>query len=231
LLHVCADAERPVRGRGPALSVAFGEFELDAEARQLRKGRAALQLSPKAFELLVLLVAGAPKALSKEALRERLWPDTFVVEANLANLVGEIRAALGDDPRRPRFVRTVHRFGYAFQDQAARASGAPVLYRLTWKAGRALLGEGEHVLGRDPELPVCLEASSVSRRHALIRVSRDGAVLEDLGSKNGTLLDGRRISGPANLGERAEIRVGPFKLALRAMREAAASTKTAASND
>ena len=57
-----------------------------------------MPLSPKAFDLLSILVADRPKAISKSDLQERLWPATFVVEKNLANLVGEIRDALGDDP-------------------------------------------------------------------------------------------------------------------------------------
>ena len=65
------------------------------------------------------MLAGArPKALSKKALQERLWPSTFVAEANLSNLVAEIRQALGDNARAPRFIRTVHRFGYAFCGEA-----------------------------------------------------------------------------------------------------------------
>ena len=57
-----------------------------------------MHLSPKAFDLLSILVSNGPKALSKNDLQERLWPGTFVVEKNLSNLVGEIRDAIGDDP-------------------------------------------------------------------------------------------------------------------------------------
>jgi DNA-binding winged helix-turn-helix (wHTH) protein len=89
----------------------FTDFTLDLDTRELRRGRTAIKLSPKAYQLLELLIAHRPRALSKRALQERLWPDTFVVEKNLVNLV---REALGDDPARPLFVRTVHRFGYAF---------------------------------------------------------------------------------------------------------------------
>ena len=60
-----------------------------------------MPLSPKAFDLLSILVAHRPKAMAKSDLQERLWPTTFVVEKNLANLVGEIRDAIGDDPVEP----------------------------------------------------------------------------------------------------------------------------------
>ena len=55
-----------------------------------------------------------PKAVSKADIHSRLWPDIHVSEPNLGNLVVELRAALGDDARRPRIIRTVARFGYAF---------------------------------------------------------------------------------------------------------------------
>ena len=95
--------------------VSFGDFVLDLDSRELLRGRHAVPLAPKAYQLLEILVTNRPKALSKIALQERLWPDTFVVEKNLVNLIAEIRQSLGDDPAHPRFVRTVHRFGYAFQ--------------------------------------------------------------------------------------------------------------------
>ena len=106
------------------MQLRFGDFALDSKARELRRGHEPVPLSPKAFQLLVALVESRPKAVSKAALHERLWPETFVVETNLANLVGEIRAALDDDARRPRFIRTVHRFGYAFQGEP-EAAAAP----------------------------------------------------------------------------------------------------------
>ena len=103
----------------------FSDFVLDVNARELRRGADAIALSPKAYQLLEILVSVRPKALSKLDLQERLWPDTFVVEKNLVNLVAEIRAALGDDATHPRFVRTVPRFGYAFRESAAISETRP----------------------------------------------------------------------------------------------------------
>ena len=100
----------------------FGDFVLDLDTHELVRAGAPVSLSPKAFELLDILVENHPKALSKTELQDRLWPGTFVVEKNLTNLVSEIREALGDDPVHPRFIRTVHRFGYAFRE--ARRSEA-----------------------------------------------------------------------------------------------------------
>jgi non-specific serine/threonine protein kinase len=106
----------------------FGGFVFDLETRELLRSDMPVALSPKAFHLLGILVEDHARALSKRELQERLWPGTFVVEKNLTNLVSEIREALGDDPVNPRFIRTVHRFGYAFcETPAIQRSGTAFL--------------------------------------------------------------------------------------------------------
>ena len=118
-------------------------------------------LSPKAFELLGTLVMDRPKVLSKDTLQQRLWPETFVAEANLSNLVAEIREALGDRARSPVFVRTAHGFGYAFCGEALHVRGrcwrpkaVRILCWLEWGQRRFPLSAGEHVIGRDPDVEV-----------------------------------------------------------------------------
>ena len=134
---------------------------------------------------------------------QALWPATFVAAANLANLVAEVRAALGDEARKPRFIRTVHRFGYAFCGDALGATAAPsrppALYRLESRGSQVELRDGENLLGRIRQSVLPLNSSTVSRHHALIRISDDAAMLEDLGSKNGTRLGGRRLTEPTRL--------------------------------
>ena len=103
----------------------FDDFVVDTEARELLRSGQTVRVSPKAFRLLEVLVSTRPKAWSKSELQDALWPETTVVEGNLANLVGELRAALGDDPSRPRYIRTIQRHGYGFLDTAA-ASARPV---------------------------------------------------------------------------------------------------------
>ena len=212
------------------MQVRFSNFVLDTDTRQLLRESRPVHLSPKAFQLLELLVETRPRALPKDTLYNLLWPNTFVVEANLSNLVGEVRAALGDNPRRPKFVRTVHGFGYAFSEgpqsegvATERSRGG--LYRLVWEHGRATFGEGEHVLGRDPALEVCLESSSVSRRHARVHIADGVAVLEDLGSKNGTFVNGQRVTTAVRLFDRDQIGVGEVRLRFRIL-SAQPSTET-----
>ena len=205
--------------------VVFGDFVLDLDARELRRGGEPILLSPKAYQLLEVLVGSSPKALSKAALQEQLWPNTFVVEKNLVNLIAEIREALGDEAAQPRFVRTIQRFGYAFRDNtekphARRESiGAPdVRFRLVWTGGRAGLCDGEHVLGRDPDLKLFLDASDVSRRHARIRVAGDEATIDDLDSKNGTFVSDQRVVSATRLADGDSIRIGSVRLTFTAVR-------------
>ena len=200
------------------MQVHFGEWRLDPDARQLFRGNEPVHVSPKAFELLKLLVEHRPQALSKTDLHAAIWPATFVSEASLAQLVSEIRAAIGDNAHEPRFLRTVHGFGYAFASEAPdvvtraepRATG--VTYWLRLLSRDIQLCEGENVLGRDPAATVGLESLRISRYHARIVLSGDEAILEDLGSKNGTYLHGEQIAAPARLQDGDEIRVGPFSL-------------------
>ena len=85
------------------MRVRFAGFTLDEGRRQLLEGEADIHLSPKAYELLKVLLEQRPNALSKVELHERLWPSTFVSEVNLAALIAELRAALGEHGR---FIRT-----------------------------------------------------------------------------------------------------------------------------
>ena len=105
------------------MQVPFGDFVLDLDSRELRRGADAVKLSPKARELLEILAVGRPRAFTKAELQDRLWPGTFVVEKNLANLVGEIREALGDNASDQRFIRTIPRYGYAFRESTSEVPG------------------------------------------------------------------------------------------------------------
>ena len=111
------------------MTAAFGPFAIDSETRQLRRGQADLHLSPKAFDLLCLLLEHRPKVLEKPDLHAQMWPDTHVVDGSLNVLITEIRRALGDDARDPKFIRTVHGVGYAFC--GVTAAGAPSARRGT----------------------------------------------------------------------------------------------------
>src|SRR5262249_19043686 len=80
----------------------FGDWVFDSDTRQVFRAGNAIALSPKAFELLDLLVRERPRALSKEQIHGHLWPDVFVSDASLSNLIAELRNALGDDADKPK---------------------------------------------------------------------------------------------------------------------------------
>jgi DNA-binding winged helix-turn-helix (wHTH) protein/WD40 repeat protein len=96
------------------MTLKFGDFVLDPGARQLRRGTEERHLGPKAFELLELLLRHRPNVVARQTIHDQLWPGTFVSGSTLATVVAEVRTALDDDPKRPRFLRTVHGVGYAF---------------------------------------------------------------------------------------------------------------------
>lgn len=216
--HTTRLRERPgtpqVFSKEAGVKIRFGQFTHDLDTRQVTRDGGAIHLSPKAFELLTALVLDRPKVLSKAALQERLWPATFVAEANLSNLIAEIREALGDRARAPLFIRTAHGFGYAFCGDATTlpetiepGSPRPACW-LEWDRRRFPLAVGEHVIGRDPDVEVRLDASTVSRRHARLVVTAEGVVLEDFGSKNGTFRGDERVTAPVPLADGDTIHIG-----------------------
>jgi DNA-binding winged helix-turn-helix (wHTH) protein len=214
----------------------FEEFTLDTGTRQLLRSRdgAEVHLSPKAFDLLGILIANRPGVVTKEALRDRLWPGTNVVDANLNNLASEIRAALGDDPQQPRYVRTAHRVGYAFcgpaaGERAVSSESSESRLWLVWEGRSIVLEQPETVIGRDPKCAIWIDVPGVSRRHASIRLISNGAtttaVLEDLASTNGTFVNDRNVASPVELEDGQTIRVGEATVTFRASASAGAATK------
>ena len=203
--------------------VRFGPFRLNTATRELTGAAGPVHLSTKAFDLLAMRVQQRPAVLSKSDLQQRLWPDTFVAEANLSNLVAKIRQALDDPSRTPRYIRTVHRIGYAFCGQAGRGPLPPACW-IEWGAERFPLGAGEHVIGRDPDVSIRIDASTVSRRHGRILVTSDRVVLEDFGSKNGTFRGPERIGAPIELADGDHIRIGSQLITFRV--RASGSTET-----
>jgi DNA-binding winged helix-turn-helix (wHTH) protein len=207
----------------------FGDFVVNRATRQLIADDREIHLSPKAFDLLVLLLANRERAVAKAELQEQLWPATFVEETNIAGLVVEIRRALGDTASNPSLVRTVYGFGYRFVGDVTEDAGAP-------RPGHALttpclvvdnrdviLMDGANVIGRAPDATISIDARGVSRHHARVVISHGDATLEDLGSKNGTHLNGTLITSVVRLSDGDEIRLGASKLRFRLARPAGAT--------
>ena len=83
------------------MQITFGSFRVDSDTRQLLRDGIPVRLTPKAFELLLVLVQNRPRAMSKAALTERIWPGVYVTEQGLVRLVNEIRKAIGDSAASP----------------------------------------------------------------------------------------------------------------------------------
>jgi len=194
-------------------AVRFGRFTFDRATRQVTCDEAPVHLTPKAFDLLSLLIAEAPRVVRKEELHRHVWPDSFVSDASLLGLVKEVRHALGDEGQGT-VIRTAHRVGYAFaaplQRVTARAPGSGA-----WVMAGSMvvsLQEGENLIGRDAECAVIVDLPNVSRKHARIVVTGRHATIEDLGSTNGTVLGDQKVTGPTALRDADRIRIGDATL-------------------
>jgi hypothetical protein len=200
-------------------------------ARQLFRCGRRVHLTPKAFDLLGLLVDNGGRALPKEEIHERLWPEVHVSESNLPVLMHELRVALEDDAQDPRWIRTLSRYGYVFCGEVRPDDGdagtweCPWDCRLLWRDLEILLRPGENVLGRSRDAAVWVDDASVSRRHAIVRVSDSGATLEDCGSRNGTFLRGQPVGDPVILADGDEFVLGGVVLLFRCFRRGEASSR------
>jgi DNA-binding winged helix-turn-helix (wHTH) protein len=187
----------------------FGDCVFDGEARKLTRSGQAVALSPRAFQLLQVLLERRPRVVSRRDLYDLLWPKTFVSDTSLPRVVTELRKALGDTRGTAHLIRTVHGFGYAFAGQAIDADGHTSSSCSLAVGGQMhRLLEGENVLGRGRECSVRVDASQVSRRHARILVAGAEGTIEDLSSKNGTYVNGRRLTGPLRLARGDQISLG-----------------------
>jgi DNA-binding winged helix-turn-helix (wHTH) protein len=196
----------------PVAVFPFGEFTFDSGSRQLSCSGVARQLSPKAQQLLHLLIMARPRALSRQELYDALWPATFVSDTNLSTVVNEVRRVLGDDARAPHYIRTVHGFGYAFCGEVAASRPVPAAAataKLFCDGQTHLLYDGENVVGRGGNSAVVIQNDTISRRHAVITVENDAFSILDLDSRNGTYVDGKRIgSAPVTVTSRTRIEFG-----------------------
>lgn len=195
----------------------FGPFALDTARRQVTRDGHDVHLTPKAYELLSLLVAEAPRVVPKSELHERLWPGTFVSDATLVGLVKELRRALQDRNPRARIIRTAHGVGYAIDRSVERVPtrSTGVWHWIVAGGRRILLRDGANVVGRGPDSHVWLDVAGVSRRHASVIVAGANVWLEDLGSKNGTSIGREPVTAATTLADGDVITCGPVDLQFR----------------
>jgi len=191
----------------------FGDCVFEPTARRLMRAGEPVRLSPKTLLLLEHLLRRRPAVVSQQELRDVLWPGTFVSYNSLGQAVAEVRKAVGDHVRQ--LIRTAYGAGYAFDGEVVEEAEAPTAtafespgYCLRWGTVEIPLREGENVLGRGPECGCHIASSRGSRQHARIVVRGHSVLLDDLGSKNGTHVQGRPVDGPTSLADGDVILLG-----------------------
>jgi DNA-binding winged helix-turn-helix (wHTH) protein len=208
--------------------VRFGLFELDLTTGELRKKGGRVRLQEQPFQVLAMLVQRPGDLVTREELRARLWPDAVFVDFDqgLNKAVTKIRSALGDLAASPRFVETLERRGYRFIAPVELVGSLPrpatsddarvTVVRLVCDDRSVPVGEGTHVIGRDPGAAIWVDSSLASRRHAALVVTPASITVEDLGSRNGTFVNGARIDAVSRLVHGDELRVGPARFIVHA---------------
>lgn len=199
------------------MRIEFDGFVFDDDTRRVTRQGVEVHLSPKAFDLLRLLIDQRPRTMSKRAIHEQLWPGVFVSDTNLPAIVAELRRALADDAQQPRIIRTVRGFGYAFDAQSrGLAAERPAPTAWLFGDGRTInLAEGEQVLGREGDGVTIVASTSVSRRHARLTVAGNRATVDDLGSKNGTFVNDAAIVSSTPLKDGDRLRLGSVLFTFR----------------
>jgi DNA-binding winged helix-turn-helix (wHTH) protein len=198
------------------LTVRFGRFVLDEAQRKLTCDGVEVHLTPKAFDLLVVLASDAPRVLSKSDLHARLWPGTFVSDATLVGVVKELRRVLDLGDEKISSIRTVNRVGYAFARSIERDPQSGLVWHWVVVSGRhVVLKSGENRIGRDPASTVWLDSAGVSRNHARIVVTGSDATIADLGSKNGTSVSSKPVVAETSLMDGDVVHIGPVSMIYR----------------
>ncbi len=196
------------------MKLRFGDLSFDARRRLLWRGVEQVHLSPKAFQLLCLLLERRPDAVSKTEIVETLWPGAIGTEGNLSSVVSEVRRALGEEARGGVWVRTLHGFGYSFE---GTVSEMPEVSRHVLVKGsqEIELARGVNLLGREREAAVRLGHPSVAWEHARIVVRGDQAVLEDVAGMESTFRGPDVVRNRVTLHDGDVIRLGLVALTYR----------------
>ena len=207
----------------------FGQFEFDQAARRLTRTNDPVHLTAKAMDLLALLASKQPDAVAKKDIHKNLWPDTFVSDVSLTTLIFELRSALGETARKPRFIRTVHGFGYAFQGDSGQSDPAKTQTPFVIiHDGRDIgLLRGDNLIGRSRDCRVRIDVTRVSRHHARITVDGDTALIEDCGSRNGTWVGDQRTAGRVRLSDGDELFIAGIPVLFRVLSPGAGNEPTA----
>jgi DNA-binding winged helix-turn-helix (wHTH) protein len=200
----------------------MGAWLVEPMLDQISRDDRVVRLRPRAMDVLVGLAAAAGKLASKRDLIDAVWRTEYVSDHALTQVIAELRAALEDDARNPAYIENVPRRGYRLVATVtplaptvppAREPSVP--FRLQGDGGDHSLKQGANLIGRTADADICIDRTAVSRAHARIVVTGTTATIEDLGSKNGTYLNGARLEQPAVLTNGDDIWIGRSVARLR----------------
>ncbi len=216
-------------------SFRLGQWMVEPTLDRISQDGREVRLRPRAMDVLTVLALSAGKLVSKRSLIDDVWHTEFVSDHALTQVVAELRAALGDDAGNPSFIENIPRRGYRLvasvtpvAESAVSNNGVSMPFKLETEDGSRPLIQGQNVIGRTDEADISIDKTEVSRCHAVITVQGTSAIIEDLGSKNGTYVNGRQIEGPATLNNGDEIWIGRSVARMRFLIEGE-PTKTEAS--
>jgi DNA-binding winged helix-turn-helix (wHTH) protein len=200
----------------------LGGWLVEPTLDQISRDGRTVRLRPRAMDVLVCLAVASGGLASKQSIIDAVWRTEYVSEHALTQVIAELRSALGDDARSPLYIENVPRRGYRLVATVTPivASVPPVRdaalpFKLQSEDGDHPLIQGANIIGRTGDADICIDRTEVSRCHARILVQGSTATIEDLGSKNGTFLNGQRLGGPALLTNGDEIWIGRSVARLR----------------
>ncbi len=204
--------ETPEGAAGP---FRLGQWLVEPRLNRLTRDGESIQIELKIMDVLVCLAEHAGDLVERQELIDTVWATEFISENILTRAVAELRSALGDDVKAPSYIETIHRRGCRLvaevtpiEASVLAESKAVVAFKLEGDGGDHTLHHGENVIGRSDDADISIDVSDVSRWHARILVSNTAATVEDLGSKNGTFLNGMELDSPKPLESGDEIRIG-----------------------
>ena len=157
-----------------AQEVTFGRHRFDPQSGRLWSGKLEVKLTPRAAAVLAVLAGRAGQLVTRDELFASVWGDTIVGDAALTACIRELREALDDDARRPRFIETRHRRGYRFVAGLAPATAEETRALATTPA---VPRRPAFVVGRDRELRelrLCLERANAAERQIVLVTGEPG---------------------------------------------------------
>jgi len=193
----------------------LGNWLVEPALNRMSGASGVVHLEPRLMDLLVYLAHHQGEVLSRETLIDGVWQTQFVGEAALRNAVAALRRALGDNADSPNYIETITKRGYrliapvtALENLVRNPRPGTPCFKVTWDDREIQLADGDNLIGRGMDAAIRIDNPEVSRHHARLNVVGHTVTLEDLGSKNGTHRNGRRLKSPEQLADGDEIWIG-----------------------